>query len=100
MPGYNVRFDLSMVDEELRRCGLKLDLTGVNVIDALGIYQKKDPRNLSAAVMKYCGRSHDDAHGAAAARCTLTRRHHDRAADAHAGGARDQGRRAARTRSG
>ncbi len=64
--GYSVRFDISMIDEELRRCGLKLDLTGVNVIDAAGIFFKKEPRTLTAAVQKYCGRSHEDAHGAAA----------------------------------
>ena len=64
--GYNVRFDLSMVDEEMRRCGLKLDLAGVHVIDAAGIFFKKEPRTLTAAVQRYCNRSHEDAHGAGA----------------------------------
>jgi DNA polymerase-3 subunit epsilon len=65
--GYNLRsFDLPMLDEELRRCGLKLELTGINIIDAFGIYQKKDPRTLEAAVRKYCGRPHEGAHGAMA----------------------------------
>ncbi len=65
--GYNCRgLDLPMLDEELRRCGLRLDLTGVNVIDAAGIFFKKDPRTLEAAVEKYCNRKHEDAHGAAA----------------------------------
>lgn len=65
--GYNLRsLDLPVLDEELRRCGLKLDLEGVNIIDAFSIYQKKDPRTLEAAVQKYCGRSHEGAHGAAA----------------------------------
>lgn len=64
--GYNVRFDLSMVDQEMRLCGLKLDLSGVHVIDAAGIFFKKEPRTLSAAVQKYCDRSHEEAHGAAA----------------------------------
>lgn len=64
--GYNVRFDLSMIDEELRRCGLKLDLSGIHVIDAAGIFFKKEPRTLTAAVQKYCDRSHEEAHGAAA----------------------------------
>lgn len=65
--GFNLRsLDLPILDEELRRCGLKLDLDGVLVIDAFSIFQKKEPRDLSAAVVKYCGRSHEDAHGAGA----------------------------------
>jgi DNA polymerase-3 subunit epsilon len=65
--GYNVYgFDIVALDQELRRCALKLDLTGVHVIDAFGIFSNKEPRNLTAAVMKYCGRSHEDAHGAQA----------------------------------
>lgn len=65
--GYNCRgLDLPLLDEELRRCGLRLDLTGVNVIDAAGIFFKKEKRDLEAAVRKYCNREHVDAHGAAA----------------------------------
>ena len=63
--GYNVRrLDLPLIDEELRRCCLKLDLTGVHIIDAAGIFFNKEKRNLEAAVLKYCGRSHEGAHGA------------------------------------
>jgi DNA polymerase-3 subunit epsilon len=65
--GYNLRrLDLPLLDEELRRSELKLDLTGVVVIDVAAIFFNKEPRNLEAAVLKYCGRSHEDAHGAAA----------------------------------
>lgn len=65
--GYNLRgLDLPILDEELRRCNLKLDLTGVNIIDAAGIFFAKEPRTLTAAVQKYCGRDHSDAHGAGA----------------------------------
>lgn len=65
--GYNLwRLDLPMLDEELRRCGLKLDLTGVNVIDCFGIFSKREPRKLEDAVRKYCGREHEGAHGAGA----------------------------------
>jgi DNA polymerase-3 subunit epsilon len=67
LAGYSLRsLDLPVIDEEMRRCGLKLDLTGVNVIDAAAIFFNKEPRNLEAAVLKYCGRSHEEAHGAAA----------------------------------
>jgi DNA polymerase-3 subunit epsilon len=63
--GYNLRsLDLPMLDEELRRCGLALDLTGVTIIDSFGIFCKKEPRDLSAAVMKYTGRDHNGAHNA------------------------------------
>ena len=65
--GYNLwRLDLPIIDEELRRCGLKLDLDGVRVIDCFGIFSKKEPRKLEDAVRRYCGRDHDGAHGAGA----------------------------------
>jgi DNA polymerase-3 subunit epsilon len=65
--GYNLqRFDLVMLDEEFRRCGLCLDLEGVKVIDCFSIFQKKEPRSLADAVRKYCGREHEGAHGAQA----------------------------------
>lgn len=65
--GYNLRsYDLPVLDEEMRRCGLKLDLVGVNIIDAFGIFSNKEKRDLSSAVQKYCGRSHEGAHGALA----------------------------------
>lgn len=63
--GYNLRrLDLPVVDDELRRCGLKLNLMGVRIIDCFTIFQKKAPRDLAAAVREYCNREHDGAHGA------------------------------------
>lgn len=63
--GYNLRrLDLPLLDEEFRRCGLKWDWRKSNIIDAAGIFFAKEQRNLAAAVQKYCGRSHEDAHGA------------------------------------
>lgn len=65
--GYSLRLlDLPIIDSEMRRANLKLDLTGVRVIDAAGIFFNKKPRDLSAAVEEFCGRSHSGAHGAAA----------------------------------
>lgn len=71
--GYNLRrLDLPMLDEELRRCGCKLYLAGVQVIDCYGIFAKQHPRRLEDAVRLYCGRDHTDAHGALAdAQATL-----------------------------
>jgi DNA polymerase III subunit epsilon len=65
--GYNVRrFDLPMLDEELRRCRLRLDLTGVRIVDVFGIYSQKRPRRLADAYREFCGKELEGAHGAAA----------------------------------
>jgi len=65
LAGFNLwRYDLVLLDEEFRRCGLSLDLTGVHVIDALTIFRKKMPRDLASAVKEYTGRDHSEAHGA------------------------------------
>lgn len=67
LAGYNLRrLDLPILDEEMRRCGLRLDLTGVRVVDVQAIYFKANPRSLADAVKQYCGRDHADAHGAGA----------------------------------
>ena len=67
LAGYNLwRLDLPVIDTHLRESGLKLDLTGVLVIDAAAIFFKREPRTLADAVRKYCGREHDGKHGAAA----------------------------------
>lgn len=63
--GYNLRrFDLPILDEELRRCGIKLDLERISIVDCFGIFSKKQPRKLEDAVRHYCGREHESAHGA------------------------------------
>jgi len=65
LAGYNLwRLDLPMLDEELRRCGLRLDIADSQVIDCYGIFANKEGRKLADAVKKYCGREHSDAHGA------------------------------------
>jgi DNA polymerase-3 subunit epsilon len=65
--GYNChRFDIVCLDEEMRRCGLRLDLSGVRVIDVQAIYFKANPRTLTDAVKQYCGRDHGEAHNAGA----------------------------------
>lgn len=67
LAGFNLRsLDLPMLDEELRRCDYKLDLTGVALVDAFGIFAKKEPRDLATAVKKFCGREHEGSHGALA----------------------------------
>ena len=67
LAGYNLlRMDLPMLDTEMRRCGLKLDIAGVRIIDCFQIFSKKEPRRLEDAVRRYCGREHTGAHGALA----------------------------------
>jgi DNA polymerase-3 subunit epsilon len=51
--GYNVRFDLLLLDQELRRTDLRLDLDGVRVIDCCNIFRKKEPRKLADAVRRF-----------------------------------------------
>jgi DNA polymerase-3 subunit epsilon len=66
LAGYNLRrFDLPLLDEEFRRCGMNLPVAGVRIVDCLGIFAKKQPRKLEDAVRRYCGREHSEAHGAA-----------------------------------
>lgn len=64
--GYNLRrLDLPIIDEEMRRCGYKLPITG-RIIDVYGLWLKKCPRSLEDAVREFCGREHVGAHGALA----------------------------------
>lgn len=63
--GYNLAsYDLPLLDEEFRRCGLKLHMTGVRVIDAKAIFFKKCPRDLDAAVERFCKRKREGSHSA------------------------------------
>ena len=64
--GYNVKFDLLMIQSELSRAGLPLlDLTRLKLIDPLRLWRAKEPRTLTAAVEKFLGRPHSTAHSAA-----------------------------------
>lgn len=66
--GFNLRrLDLPLLDSELRRCDLKLELdSDCRIIDAFGLYTKKNPRTLSDYIKAYTGEDHADAHGAGA----------------------------------
>ncbi len=71
--GYNVlRFDIPILSEEFMRVGLHFDVDSRRVLDAQRIFHVKEPRDLGAALRLFCGRDHQDAHGAEAdARATL-----------------------------
>ncbi len=67
LAGYSLRLlDLPILDEELRRCGSKLNLDGVAILDAYGIFAKLYPRRLEDAVRVFCGREMTGQHDAMA----------------------------------
>src|SRR5204863_395214 len=57
---------IPLLQNELRRAGCELSLEGRRVVDAFAIFQKMEPRTLSAAYKLYCGKSIENAHRAEA----------------------------------
>lgn len=67
LAGYNLRrFDLPLLERELRACGLDLGVSRRRVVDVMTIFHRKEPRDLEAAVRFYLRREHEGAHGAEA----------------------------------
>jgi DNA polymerase-3 subunit epsilon len=67
LAGFNAaRFDVPLLEQEFRRCGLELNLARRRVIDAMVIFKRKEPRDLTAAVRFYLDRDHEGAHSAEA----------------------------------
>lgn len=65
--GYNVAFDIDMLQAELSRAGLSpLDLGSKQIVDVLRLWQHVEPRTLSAAHDRFVGEPLPDAHQAAA----------------------------------
>ena len=63
--GYNIRFDLDMLQAELSRAERPpLNFTG-QIVDALRLWHYAEPRTLVAAHAKFCGEALVDAHQAA-----------------------------------
>lgn len=63
--GFNAaRFDLPMLQAELKRAGFELPMNGRRVVDAQVIYHKMERRTLAAAYQFYCGKPLPDAHRA------------------------------------
>lgn len=63
--GFNSnRFDVPMLIEEFNRVNLDFDMTNRKSIDVWKIFQKMEPRNLSAAYKFYCGKTLEGAHDA------------------------------------
>lgn len=62
--GFSVEFDLSILEAEFRRAGICFSCGGRKILDVKKIYKKLDPRDLSTAYSKYCGKELDGAHRA------------------------------------
>jgi len=65
--GYNVRFDLDVLASEFRRVGGRPEqyLNG-RILDGYRIFNRHEPRNLTAAAQFYLGEKHEGAHDAMA----------------------------------
>lgn len=67
LAGFNIwRFDVPMLQQEFKRAGRVFTMTGRKMVDAQRIYHQKEKRDLTAAVLYYCGETHAGAHGARA----------------------------------
>ena len=67
LAGYNiVKFDVPMLQEEFKRCGLELNMRDRKLIDVFNIFCRLYPRNLSAAYKFFCDGNLEDAHSALA----------------------------------
>lgn len=65
--GFNVgKFDIPMLAAEFKRAGFEFSTKDRRVLDAFTIFQRKEPRNLSAAYKFYCGKNLEGAHRAEA----------------------------------
>lgn len=65
--GYNAKqFDIPFLGTEFARIGLSLDLENVHCVDAMAIFRIKEPRTLTAAYKRYCGKELENAHNAMA----------------------------------
>ena len=65
--GFNSNsYDIPLLYVEMLRNGYTWNLDGVLFIDACNIFRRKEERTLTAAVKFYCGKDHEDAHGAMA----------------------------------
>ena len=64
--GYNVAFDLDMIQAELARASLPpIIFAGRKIVDVLRLWHHVEPRTLVAAHAKFCGEALVDAHQAA-----------------------------------
>jgi len=67
LAGFNIqRFDVPLLDREFRDCGRDLGVAQRRIVDAMTVFHRKEPRDLTAAVAFFLGREHAGAHSAEA----------------------------------
>lgn len=65
--GYNIAFDIDMLQAELARAGRSpLDLQGKQIVDAFRLWQQCEPRSLQHAHQRFVGNGFAAAHSASA----------------------------------
>jgi len=65
--GYNIAFDIDMLQAEYTRIGRPLlDLTGKKIVDAFRLWQQCEPRSLQHAHQRFVGNGFASAHSASA----------------------------------
>ena len=65
--GYNLAFDIEMLQAEFARLGLPaLDLTGKQIVDPFRLWQRCEPRTLQDAHRRFVGEEFSEAHSATA----------------------------------
>ena len=65
LAGFNVKgFDLPLLINEFRCCGIEFSLKGRRILDMQAIFHREESRDLSAAARFYLGREHEEAHAA------------------------------------
>jgi len=65
--GYNIlNFDIPLLLAEFQRCGITADMESTAIVDALKVYFKYEPRDLSSALKYYTGEDMQNAHDALA----------------------------------
>lgn len=65
--GYNIAFDIDMLQAEYTRCGRPLlDLAGKKIVDAFRLWQQCEPRSLQHAHQRFVGNCFASAHSATA----------------------------------
>ncbi len=61
--GFNViGFDLPFLEAEFQRAGVDFSHKDRQLVDSMVIFHMKEPRDLEAAYLKYCGRELENAH--------------------------------------